>query len=209
MSDYSETIQHVDTATGIRLRLEHYVGPPSSPETVNTLLTESVCLALDNVAAGESSNVAISLHEDGSASVLEDSPGIRVDKHKELIESILTEVFACKKHKRDPLAKDVCQFGIVLTNALSEWFTYETAQDGWIWKIEFVRGLRQRPLEKTEPCTNTWRRISFRPDRDIFAEVGLSSSVFRKWFCEQRLNLGSSTVTLVDRGQVETLHPQN
>jgi DNA gyrase subunit B len=195
----SDDIKVIDAMTAIRTRPEMYVGPLADAAAINTLLTEAMCIALDNVMSGCATKVSITIHEDGSATVRDDGPGLNVDyvyAGMTAIELLLTQLYACRQAKRNRIAAELCGVGIVVTNALSEWLVVETVQDGWLWQQRYTRGHAEGPIEKLRECDGMWQQVSFRPDPNIFGSMQLSPSYCIQWFQEQPVNLGSATVIL-------------
>jgi DNA gyrase/topoisomerase IV subunit B len=194
-----EDIQVLETMTAVRTRPEMYVGPLDDPAAINTLLTEALCIALDNATSGCASRVDITIHADGSASVRDDGPGLNVDiVHNGLtaIEILLTQIYACREAKRDKINEALCGIGIVVTNALSHTLTVETVQDGWHWQQHYSCGKAKGPIQKTERRSKQWQQITFQPDRQIFGSRRLSPDYFAEWFAQQPLELGAAVVTL-------------
>jgi DNA gyrase subunit B len=208
-----EDLTPLDAITGIRGRPEMYVGPLADPATINSLLTESLCIAFDNAVSGCATNIAVSFHADGSASVRDNGPGLNVEiVHDGLtaIEILLTKIYACREVKRNQIHQSLCRFGIVCTNALSEWLTVEVVQDGWLWKQRYVRGYAEAPIEKLSQQAQTWQQIRFLPDRDIFGDAMLAPDYLVKWFQRLPLSLLEATsLTLIDErsGTTKSLLP--
>lgn len=208
-----EEITPLNVMTAIRGRPQMYVGPLNDPVAVHVLLFESMCIAFDNAISGCATDVAVTLHADGSASVRDNGPGLNVEVVQDgltAIEILLTKLYACREAKRNRVNQSLCGIGVVCTNALSEWLTVEVVQDGWLWKQRFVRGYAEAPIQKQSRQSETWQQIRFLPDREIFGALILSPKVFADWFRQQSLNFPSSTsLKLIDErtGTVEALLP--
>ena len=208
-----DDIQTIDAMTAIRRRPEMYVGPLNDPAAINTLLTEALCIAVDNATSGCATEIAITIREDGSASVRDNGPGLNVDiVHDGMtaIEMLLTQLYACRDAKRNKINESLCGVGIVVTNALSEWLSVETVQDGWLWRQRYTRGHADAPIEKQTKEADVWQQITFLPDRDIFGQTRLCPTYFSQWYRQQPLDLASARVTLHDKHkkQVHTLRAE-
>lgn len=194
-----DDIQILDVITAVRARPEMYIGPLDDPGAINTLLTESLCIALDNATSGCAAKVDIIIHDNGSASVRDDGPGLNVEVvHNGLtaIEILLTQIYACREARRNKVNRALCGVGIVVTNALSHTLKVETVQDGWLWQQQYSRGRAEGPIQKRKLCSQQWQQITFHPDPEIFGSRRLSPSYLAEWFDQQPLELGSATVTL-------------
>lgn len=195
----ADDIEVLDVMTAVRTRAAMYVGPLDDPAAINTLLTEALCIAFDNVISGCATDVTVTIHADGSASVRDNGPGMNVDVvHDGLtaIEMLLTKLYACRDAKRNKIDHSLCGVGIVVTNALSEWLIVETVQDGWLWRQRYSRGYAESPVRKQGPCSETWQQIHFRPDPEIFGDARLSPEYFIHWLQRQTFDFGDATVTL-------------
>jgi DNA gyrase/topoisomerase IV subunit B len=193
-----DDIQVIDAMTAIRARPDMYVGKLDEPAAINKLLIESLCIALDNATSGCASEVDIRIHDDGSASVRDNGPGLNVEIVRDgltAIEMLLTRLYSCREAKRNKVNEGLCGIGIVVTNALSNSLTIETGQDGWIWQQQYACGRAQGPIHKTGPSSQQWQQITFHPDPAIFGSQRLSPGYFADWFGQQELELGSSIVT--------------
>lgn len=207
----AEDITPLDAITGIRGRPQMYVGPLADPAAIHVLLFESLCLAFDNAISGCATDVAVTFHADGSASVRDNGPGLNVDVIQDgltAIEMLFTKIFACREAKRNRIHQSLCGVGIVCTNALSEWLTVEVVQDGWLWKQRFVRGHVETKIQRQSPQSETWQQIRFLPDREIFGSAMLSPEYFTEWYRRQPLTLPTSvSLRLIDEraGTVSSL----
>jgi DNA gyrase/topoisomerase IV subunit B len=206
-----DDIKPIDMMTAIRMRPAMYVGLLEEPAAINTLLRESLCIAFDNASSGCATEVVISIHADGSASVRDNGSGMSVEVGRDgltAIEMLLTKLYACREAKRSLVARNQCGVGIVVTNALSEWLIAETVQDGWRWRQRYVRGYAESPVEKQERCSDSWQQIHFRPDPEIFGAAQLSPEYFIQWFQQQAFDLGNATVRLIHNDKTVRLMPQ-
>lgn len=200
--EFPGIIRLASAVMGVRLRPAMYVGPLDRPEAILTLLAESLCLSMDGALTGATHEIRITLQGDGTVSVWDDGPGPNVSASRGdfgAIEKLLTEIYACRRAKQSAEGKSLCGVGIVITNALSEWLTFETVQAGWLWRQKFVHGESAGPIARIEPQDAIWHRLTFLPDRQFFPETRLTADPIRRWFMEESFDLPATTVTLVDQ----------
>jgi len=193
-------IRSLDGLEGIRMRPQMYVGDVQDPATITTLLQEATCLALDNVVTECASCMRINLNSDGSASIRDDGPGLdfQTGKHgHSAVDDVFTRLYACREGKKEKLhSQEVCGVGIVVTNALSEWLTYEATHDGCLWRQEYEAGVAKGGIQDLGPTNETFQEVRFKPDERIFGTHQVSSSMFIQWFQELSIPLGQTSIEL-------------
>ncbi|MEZ6121471.1 MAG: hypothetical protein R3C28_33620 [Pirellulaceae bacterium] len=209
--EYSpDDIEVIDGLNAVRRRPAMFVGPLDDPAAINTLLTESLCIALDNAITGCATAITITMHDDGSATVRDDGPGFDVEiSHNGMttIEILLTQLHACRKAKQTLVNETLCGIGIFATNALSKSLVVETVQHGWLWRQDYSCGKATGPIRKIEPAAEQWQQITFQPDPDIFGSSRLSSDYFSDWFLGKQFDLRSATVNLCHGTTSTQLYP--
>lgn len=201
-TDTGDDIEAIDAITAIRRRPAMFIGELSTPDVVNTLLAESLCLALDNAISGCATELHIHINPDGSASVWDNGPGCDVTRlHDGMteIERLLTCMYACRDAKRNQVIRQsTCGAGMICTNALSEWLVVELVHAGWLWTQRFVRGYATGPIEKEAQVADVWQRITFRPDREVFGNATFDTTQFIGWYKSQSFKTPQTLVTLHD-----------
>ena len=111
------------------------------------------------------------------------------------IEVIFIVLHACRAAKKSLKAKEeLCVLGVVTTNALSDWLTYETAQNGGRWLHRFEKGKTTASVKRIGDDCGQWQRICFRPSPEFF-EITDIVPALAEWM--QPLLMGKPvTVTL-------------
>ena len=122
--------------------------------------------------AGYCRNIHVTLHTDGSVSVVDDGRGIPVDIHadsgKSALEVVLTKVHAGGKFDHDTykVSGGLHGVGVTVVNALSEWLEAEVRRDGQVWQQEYEQGEPRGPVRAIGPAKTTGTTIRFLPDAD-------------------------------------------
>ena len=183
----SENIQVLEELDAVRLRPGMYIGSTGS-RGLHHLLWEIVDNAIDEASNDFASEVAVTLHQDGSASVWDNGRGVPVDPHPILkisgIEVIYTKLHAGGKfdHKNYNYSGGLHGVGASVVNALSQWMVVESFRDWTHWKIRFetITDPKTKKVKPGHPVTelervgNTRKRgtlVRFLPDQSIFEDT--------------------------------------
>ncbi len=194
----ASSIQVLDDITHVRRRPAMYIGDVGA-RGYHHILYEAVDNSVDEAMAGYAREIVVTLHTDGSVSVLDDGRGIPVDIHPETgrpaVEVCLTKLraggkFSQKVYKASGGLHGV---GISATNALSEWFEVEVMRDGGHFTQRYARGVPVNELTRLGKSAARGTKVTFKPDPQIFGEQQFSFEVLAKRLRELAfLNAGLS-----------------
>ena len=161
---------------GVRKRPAMYIGSTNS-SGLHHLVWEVVDNAVDEALSGYGKNISVTLHKDGSCSVLDEGRGIPVDINKETgrpgVEIVFTELHAGGKFNSAVYksAGGLHGVGASVTNALSEWVDITVYKDG-IYHLRFEKGGHMVvPLERLGETKKHGTLVRFKPDPLIFSTV--------------------------------------
>ncbi len=162
---------------GVRKRPAMYIGSTNS-SGLHHLVWEVVDNAVDEALSGYGKNITVTLHKDGSCSVLDEGRGIPVGINKETgrpgVEIVFTELHAGGKFNSSVYksAGGLHGVGASVTNALSEWCDVTVYQNGGAYHLRFENGGHLvTPLENLGASKKHGTLVRFKPDASIFSTV--------------------------------------
>jgi len=141
------------------------------------LVFEVVDNSVDEALAGFCTNIEVTIHRDGSVSVVDDGRGIPVDTHrgtgKPALEVVLTTLHAGGKFESGAytISGGLHGVGISVVNALSEWLEVEVRTQGRVWRQRYERGRPVSRLEAGEETEKTGTSVRFKPDPAVFPQA--------------------------------------
>ena len=161
------------------------VGPVTSDSCVSTMLQEAMCFSLQSALDGTANKIQITYRRDGAISIQDNGPKLNPNDVRHgipVVELMLTKFHACKDAK--DISRSNFNFGIVVTNALSKHFIFESTFDGSLWRQEFQFGVPLAPIARVSDLSHPHRCITFTPDDEIIQNTASSYQRFQEWYDE-------------------------
>ncbi|HUP63214.1 MAG TPA: DNA topoisomerase IV subunit B [Thermoanaerobaculia bacterium] len=151
-------------------------------ERPNHLAQEVIDNSADEAIAGFASEIAVTLHDDGSVSVQDDGRGMPVDKHAKEgvsgVEVILTRLHAGAKFsdKNYRYSGGLHGVGVSVVNALSKKLQVWVRRDGNEYFMQFADGKKKQELKIVGQVgkRNTGTTLRFWPDEKFFDSIKFS-----------------------------------
>ena len=170
----------------VRKRPGMYIGGVGTAG-LHHLVWEILDNAVDEAMNGFASNIAVTLHKEGSSvTIADDGRGIPVDKHpatkKSALEVIFTVLHAGGKFEQGnyKTAGGLHGVGASVVNALSTELHAQVKRDGALWEMTFKRGKPVGPVKKAGPARGTGTTVYFHPDPTIFPRVEFDPALIRE-----------------------------
>ncbi|MGM0465547.1 MAG: DNA topoisomerase (ATP-hydrolyzing) subunit B [Acidobacteriota bacterium] len=207
--DYSaESIKVLKGLDAVRKRPAMYIGS-TGPEGLHHLVYEVVDNSIDEALAGYCNRISVIIHEDCSVTVEDNGRGIPVERHKKIkkpaAEVVMTMLHAGGKFdtKTYQVAGGLHGVGISVVNALSEFLELEVKREGGVFAQKYQRGKAVTKLQKIGKTRRTGTKIRFKPDKEIFDEIGFSFDILSKRLRElSYLNMGLK-ISIIDESTEE------
>ena len=160
----------------VRKRPGMYIGTTDFAG-LHHLIWEVVDNSIDEAMAGYAKNIRVELLPGNKISVDDDGRGIPVETHKQTkksaLETVLTTLHAGGKFGGESykVSGGLHGVGVSVVCALSEWLKVEVCRDGYVWVQEYKQGKPQYKVKKTVKSDRTGTKVTFNPDREIFAKI--------------------------------------
>ena len=153
----------------------------------NHLAQEVIDNSVDEALAGFAKQIEVTLHSDGSLSVLDDGRGMPVDLHPEQnkpgVEVILSTLHAGGKFTNDnyQFSGGLHGVGVSIVNALSTSLEVTVKRDGKVHQMLCSGGEKTTELRVIDSCgqRNTGTNLRFWPDEKYFDAIRFSVSRLR------------------------------
>lgn len=173
----ADSIQLLEGLEGVRKRPAMYIGSTNSTG-LHHLVWEVVDNAVDEAMSGYGSKIVVTIHKDGSLSVLDEGRGIPTGMHKQAnmpaVQLIFQTLHSGGKFSDSAYksAAGLHGVGAAVTNALSEWLEVTVYRDNNIHYMRFENGGKLViPLEKRGRTSKHGTLVTFKPDPAIFGNL--------------------------------------
>ena len=200
-------IERVTDLESVRRRPGMYFNL-ESPLVANCMAREAYCLAIDQIAAGNCTQLTSEFCANGFATVTHNGEPLGVDAETGMHGSsamlfVAERLAFCAEHAaRDYVSTHVCKNGMTALNACCERFEFNNFHENIHYRLTYENGKRLTDVEDLGECTNSGVMIRFKPDATIIPVIEFDVAELKRWFATIPVDQSSVDIEWQDNREI-------
>ncbi|MDR1019933.1 MAG: DNA topoisomerase (ATP-hydrolyzing) subunit B [Synergistaceae bacterium] len=200
----AKDIQVLEGLEAVRKRPGMYIGDQGA-RGLHHLVYEVVDNSIDESLAGFADRIDVTIHTDGSVSVLDNGRGIPTEYHegagKSAAEVVMTLLHAGGKFDKGAyqVSGGLHGVGVSVVNALSSWLELNIHRDGGLYTQRYERGIPVTELTRAGDSSAHGTYVRFMADDEIFSTLEYSADTLKGRLRELAFLNPGITITFHDQ----------
>jgi DNA gyrase subunit B len=204
----ADKIKVLEGLEAVRKRPAMYIGSTGAPG-LHHLVYEVVDNSIDEALAGYCNQINITIHIDGSITVVDNGRGIPVDRHASgtsAAEVVLTVLHAGGKFDNESykVSGGLHGVGLSVVNALSERLDLEIWRNGQVYQQSYERGDALGDLAVAGTTQRRGTKVTFKADPQVFETTDYSFDTLAQRLRELAFLNGGILITIDDERDGKT-----
>lgn len=202
-----DDIEHITDLSSVRRRPGMYFNL-GSPLVANCMAREAYCLAIDQIVAGNCTELISEFTSDGFLTVSHNGQSLDVEARSgfggfpEMLFVAERLGFCADFASSEYVNTHVCKNGMTALNGCCERFELHNFHKNTHYRLVYDCGQRLGDLQSLGPCSQRGVTIRFKPDATIVPNIKFDVDELKQWFTTIPIESSNTKVEWLDRREI-------